>query len=208
MKKLVLIGGGGHCKSCIEVVESAGEYEIAGILDKENMQPVLGYPVIGTDDNIPELIRQGFSFLITVGQIESAAIRIKLYQQLKSLNASLATIVASSAAVSKHAKLGSGTIVMHHAFVNAAAVIGENTIINTGALIEHDAKTGNHCHISTHAVVNGDCILGDEVFIGSNAVLRNGISICNKTVIGAGAIIHKSITTSGIYSSQPFQKIR
>jgi len=208
MKKLVLIGGGGHCKSCIEVVESTGEYEIAGILDKENQQSVLGYPVLGTDDRIPELIGLGFNFIITVGQIESAAIRIKLYQQLKSLNAPLPTIIASSATVSKHAKIGSGTIIMHHAFVNAAAVIGENNIINTGALVEHDARTGNYCHVSTQAVVNGDCILGEEVFVGSNAVLINGISICDKTIIGAGAIIHKSIVTSGVYSSPSFQQIR
>ena len=33
-KPLILIGGGGHCKSCIEVIESTDEWEIKGILDQ------------------------------------------------------------------------------------------------------------------------------------------------------------------------------
>lgn len=32
-KNLILLGGGGHCKSVIDVAESAG-YTILGILDK------------------------------------------------------------------------------------------------------------------------------------------------------------------------------
>ena len=33
MKKIILIGGGGHCKSCIDVIEQEGKYRIAGIVD-------------------------------------------------------------------------------------------------------------------------------------------------------------------------------
>ena len=31
--KLILIGGGGHCKSCIDVIEQEDNYEIVGIID-------------------------------------------------------------------------------------------------------------------------------------------------------------------------------
>ena len=56
-KNLVLVGGGGHCKSVIDVAESAG-YKILGILDiLENVgKKVLGYSIIGTDDNLVVLI--------------------------------------------------------------------------------------------------------------------------------------------------------
>ena len=30
---LLLLGGGGHCKSCIEVIEAEANFTIAGILD-------------------------------------------------------------------------------------------------------------------------------------------------------------------------------
>ena len=46
-KPLILVGGGGHCKSVIDVAESAG-YTILGILDKpeEIGKHVFGYEVI------------------------------------------------------------------------------------------------------------------------------------------------------------------
>lgn len=31
--KLILIGGGGHCHSAIDVIEEEGRYQIAGIVD-------------------------------------------------------------------------------------------------------------------------------------------------------------------------------
>ena len=53
-KPLIFIGGGGHCKSVIEVAESAG-YSILGILDMpENVgnEVLPDHRVIGTDDDI------------------------------------------------------------------------------------------------------------------------------------------------------------
>ena len=32
MKEIILIGGGGHCKSVIDVIECDGSFKIAGIL--------------------------------------------------------------------------------------------------------------------------------------------------------------------------------
>jgi len=31
-EKIILIGGGGHCKSCIDVIEQEGRFIIAGIV--------------------------------------------------------------------------------------------------------------------------------------------------------------------------------
>ena len=33
MKKIILIGAGGHCKSCIDVIEEEKKFEIVGIID-------------------------------------------------------------------------------------------------------------------------------------------------------------------------------
>ena len=145
-KQIILIGGGGHCKSVIDVFESTAEYDIAGILDKESAigQQVCGYSIIGTDNDIPKLIEAGFVFHITVGHIKTAAARINIYEQVTKAGGQLPVIIASTATVSQRAKLGAGTIIMHKAFVNADATIGKNCIINTGAVIEHDTTIGNH----------------------------------------------------------------
>ena len=61
-EQIILIGGGGHCKSCIDVIEQEGRFEIAGIVEKPDKvgEKVLGYPVIGTDADPRALLWSGF----------------------------------------------------------------------------------------------------------------------------------------------------
>lgn len=203
MKPLILIGGGGHCKSVIEVAESAG-YTILGVLDmpEEVGKEILSTKVIGTDDDIPAYVDKA-EFVITVGFIKNPNTRIKLYNKVKETGGKLATVIASSAHVSKYAKIGEGTVVMHQAFVNAGAKVGNNVILNTFTNIEHDAVIGDQCHISTGTMVNGDCKVGNNCFIGSQSVLANGITIGDDIIVGAGSLVRKSISEKGIYSGNP-----
>lgn len=203
MKPLILLGGGGHCKSVIEAAESAG-YSILGVLDlpEEVGREILSTKVIGTDDDIPNFVDQ-VEFVITVGFIKNPAKRVKLYNSVKEAGGKLATIIASTAYVSKYATVGEGTVVMHHAFVNAGAKVGRNVILNTATNIEHDAVIGDHCHISTGTMVNGECRLGERCFIGSQSVLVNGICIGDDIIVGAGSLVRKSINIKGIYSGNP-----
>lgn len=202
-KPLILIGGGGHCKSVIEAAESAG-YSILGVLDmpEDIGKEILSTKVIGTDDDIPQYIDKA-EFVITIGFIKNPAIRIRLYNRVKEAGGKLATIVASTAYVSKYAIIGEGTVVMHHAFVNAGAKVGNNVILNTFTNVEHDALIGDQCHISTGTMINGDCKIGNNCFIGSQSVLANGISICEDTIVGAGSFVKKSIIEKGIYWGNP-----
>lgn len=203
-KPLILIGGGGHCKSVIEAAESAG-FSILGILDMPEdvgKEVLFGHIVIGTDDDILAYVDQA-DFVITVGFIKSPTVRIKLYKKVKEAGGKLATVVASTAYVSKYATLGEGTVVMHHAFINAGAVISDNVIINTFVNIEHDAIVGSQSHISTGTMVNGDCKIGERVFIGSQSVLANNITVGDDIIVGAGSFVRKSISKIGIYGGNP-----
>ena len=202
-KNLILVGGGGHCKSVIDVAESAG-YNILGILDmpEDVGKQVLDYKVIGTDDDILQYVDKA-EFIITVGFINNPAIRIKIYNRIKEAGGKLATIVASTARVSRFATLGEGTVVMHQAFVNAGAHIGANCIINTFCNIEHDVQIGDQCHISTGTMVNGDCKVGDRCFIGSQSVLANGIEIGDDIIVGAASFVRQTIMKNGIYFGNP-----
>lgn len=203
-RPLILIGGGGHCKSIIEVAESVG-YEIKGILDMPDevgKEVLPGHKVIGTDDEIPRYVEE-CDFVVTVGFIKNPALRIKLYNKVKTAGGRLATIIASTAYVSKYAELGEGTVIMHYAFVNAGAKIGENCIINTFVNIEHDAVVGNQCHISTGTMVNGECKIGENCFIGSQSVCANCIEIASDIIVGAGSVVYKSLRMKGIYVGNP-----
>lgn len=203
MKNLILVGGGGHCKSVIDVAESAG-FSILGILERpeEVGKKVLDYEVIGTDDDMAKFADQA-EFIVTVGQIKSPDLRIKLHKMLADAGCRLATIISPTAHVSKYTTIGEGTVVMHQAVVNADAKIGKGCIINTFANIEHDVVIGDYCHISTGAMVNGGCEIGDDCFIGSQSVLANGISVCDECVVSAGAFVLKPIKEKGVYMGNP-----
>ena len=189
-KKLILLGGGGHCKSCIDVIEQEGKYQITGILDKKELanQKILGYSFIGVDDDIDMFVNEGYTFLITVGQIKTSSIRQKLFSLLSKNSAQIATVISPRAYVSKHADIGKGTIIMHDALVNANASIGDNCIINSKTLIEHDATIEDFCHISTSAVVNGGTVVKEGSFFGSNAVSKEYAETTSNDFIKAGTI--------------------
>lgn len=176
-KPLILVGGGGHCKSVIDVAESAG-YSILGILDKpeEVGKQVLDYKILGTDDDIPLYVGKA-EFVITVGQIKSCAIRKKIAERIEKAGGKLATIIAPDATVSKYATIGEGTVILHKCVVNADARIGNNCIINTMANIEHEVEIGDFCHISTGAMINGGACIADDIFIGSQSVVNQCITI-------------------------------
>ncbi len=167
MKPLLLIGDGRHCRSCIDVIEEEGKYQIAGIVNQPggNSDPVLGYEILGDDGDLPELLKKYKNALITVGQIKRAHLRVKLFQKVQSLGFALATVISPRAYVSKNARLGTGTIVMHDALVNTGAKIGKNCILNTKSLVEHDAIVEDHCHISTSSVVNGGTVIREQTFL-------------------------------------------
>lgn len=207
-KPLILVGGGGHCKSVIDVAESAG-YTILGILDKpeEVGKQVLNYKVIGTDDDIPQYVDEA-EFVITVGQIKSSAIRHKIAERIEKAGGKLATIVASDATVSKYATIGEGTVILHKCVVNADARIGKICIINTMANIEHEVEIGDFCHISTGAMVNGMTKLGSDIFVGSGTVLHNCVTIGEGVVISAGSVVSGNINEPGIYAGSPAVRIK
>lgn len=209
-KPIILIGGGGHCISCIDIIEQGGEYEIKGILDLPEKvgQTILGYPVIGTDDDMDKFLPDCNNFHITVGQIEKTLLREKIYARVKASGGNLPVIVSPGACVSKHAKVGEGTVVMHGAFVNAGATVGKNCILNSNSLVEHEAEIGDFCHISTSAIANGQVKVGSGCFIGSNTVIGNNITITGNVVIAAGSQVLRSIKLPGVYIGNPLRKIR
>ncbi|MDT8338775.1 MAG: NeuD/PglB/VioB family sugar acetyltransferase [Sulfurimonas sp.] len=185
---ILLIGGGGHCKAVIDVIETQNRYEIVGIVDKKELigQNILGYKIIGCDDDLEDLFTTYKNAVITVGQIKSNEARVKLFDKLKSVGFNLPAIISPIAYVSKHAHVDEGTVVMHHALVNSNAKIGKNCIINTKALIEHDAVVEDNCHISTGAVVNGGVVVKKDTFYGSNATSKEYIEVSG--FIKAGSV--------------------
>lgn len=191
MKKILLIGGGGHCKSVIDVIEQEERFEIAGIVDKPKLlgSKVLGYPIIGNDSDLSNLVKKYQYALITVGQIRSPSLRVKLFNLANEAGFILPSIISPNAYVSQHTSIGNGVVIMHNALVSANVVIGDNCIINSKVLIEHDCQIFDHCHISTNATINGGVVVESGCFVGSGSITKESITIQKNSFIKAGSLV-------------------
>ena len=194
-KKVILFGAGGHARSCIDVIEQEGTFQIVGLVGKESEvgNEVNGYRVVADETNMPDLINEANFALVAVGQILSPELRIKLKDQIIQAGFELATVIAPTAYISPSAVIGAGTIVMHGAILNSGVQVGQNCIINSKALLEHAVSVKDNVHISTGAILNGNVSIDEGCFVGSGAVLKEGIIIGQRTVIGMGTILRKNL---------------
>ncbi len=191
MKDIILIGGGGHCKAVIDIIEQEDLFNIIGIIDKPEFlgKSVLGYPVIGNDLELNDFARRCKNALITIGQIRSPTPRIDLFNMVLKLGFTLPSVISPRAYISKHAIVGQGSVIMHDVMINADAKIGNNCIINSKAIIEHDTIIKDHCHISTGSIINGGVIVGSGSFIGSGAITKESIVLSENSFIKAGSLV-------------------
>lgn len=192
MEDIILIGGGGHCKSVIDVIERQGKYSVVAILDRaENMgKTVCGYTICNVDEDIEVLFQQGIkNACITLGSIGNCTLREKLYKKAKGVGFFFPVIIDPSAVISKYTSIGEGTFIGKGTIINTDSVIDEMSIINTGAIIEHECKIGKFGFISVGVNLSGNVTVGAYSHIGTGASIVEGKSIGENCLIGAGSVV-------------------
>jgi len=205
-EKIVLVGGGGHCKVVISIFRESEQYEIVGISDiKENLgKEILGVPVRFTDDDLPSLYKGGVrNAVVTIGSVGSPKKRIELFEYLRSIGFKLPTITSNNAIISNEVFIDEGTVVMPGVVINPGAKIGRNCIINTGSIIEHDCVVGDHVHIAPGVTLSGGVVIEAEAHIGTGATVIQGIEIGKGSIIGAGAVVVKDIPSGVVAKGVP-----
>ena len=195
MRKLVLVGGGGHCKSVIDSLDT-NKFDDIVIVDSSfpHLKEVYGIPVVGNEEYLEKLYSQGYHYaFVTVGSIESTLIRQKLHSLLKKYNYKLINVIDKSAILANQVQIGEGNFIGKRAIINADVSVADMCIINTGVIIEHECIIGDFSHISVGSVLCGNVEIGRSVFIGANSTIRNGIKIGNQAIIGMGSCVIKNI---------------
>lgn len=211
MERIVLLGGGGHCKVVIDAIRGAGNFRIAGIVERNGRRgtKVLGVPVIGTDRALAGLRKKGFRHcIITVGSIGDPAVRAALAARALKAGFKLATVIHPDARVSRYSTIGDGSYVGAYAVINAGTVVGKNCIINTAAVVEHDCVIGDLVHVAPNATVNGGVTVGARSHIGSGSVILQGLTIGERTIIGCGSVVVKDIGGRSVAFGNPCREER
>lgn len=192
-RKILLIGGGGHCHSVLDSILALGAYDRIGIIDTKDSS-VLGIPVVGTDDDVPRLMSEGWTdAFITVGSVGNTKLRRKLYDMVRSIGLNVPTIIDPTAVISRDTDLSEGVYVGKKAVINTRCRIGTCAIVNTGTIIEHDCVIGDFTHISPGATVCGQVNVGNDSHVGAGSIIRQQINIGTGVLIGAGSVVVRSV---------------
>lgn len=193
MKRILLVGGGGHCRSVIDTLKLLNIYDDIGILD--NAEFCYGdIQVVGTDGDVRSLHDKGWTeAFVTVGSVGNTAKRRQLYDMIKREGFTIPAIIDPTAIVSDDAVVAEGVFAGKGVIINSGSVIGECAIINTGAIVEHDCVIGQFAHISSGSILCGQVKIGDNTHIGAGSVVKQSINIGIDTMIGAGSTVVKDI---------------
>lgn len=203
MKKVVLLGGGGHCRSVLDSLLKLKQYEEIAILDQEEHlgEEILGCRVVGTDQILPNLKKHGFEdAFITVGSITDTTVREKILQKVKKAGFHVINIIDPTAVIAENVLFGYGVYVGKQAVINAYSRISNMAIINTASVIEHGCFVGEFVHVSAGAVLCGDVHVGNQSFIGAGATVIQGIHIGRKCFVKAGSLIKDNMDTKNGYT--------
>lgn len=205
-RKLVLIGGGGHCKSVLDSVLRMGIYDDIVITDPDIRKGtrIAGYEVVGGDGELEGLFQRGFTeAFVTVGSIRSTDLRRRLFEHAGKLGFDMPNIIDPSAVLAGSLRMGLGIFIGKHAVVNAEAEIGDGAILNSATVVEHECRIGAFTHIAVGALICGQTRIDEDVLIGAGSTVIQGLHIGAYAIVGAGSTVLRDVeahkTVYGLY---------
>lgn len=206
MKKLIIIGAGGHGRVVADCAEQLGEYSQIVFLDdcfnenKENSE----WTVIGSVKDFPQYIEQA-DFIVAFG---NNRLRKRILMQLKKAKANIVSLIHPSAVVSPHTFIGKGVVVFANAVINIGAHVADGCIINTAATVDHDCELHLCVHISPGANIAGGVHIAQLSWVGIGSTVVEYITLADNTQVGAGAVVTQSTQANSLYLGVPAKRVR
>ena len=211
MKKVVLIGAGGHARVLIDALRADQEAELCAVVDSNRdlwSSDLDGVPVVGGDECLKKLSQTGAThFVIAMGGLGQAELRRKLFEHALQLGLTPAAVRHPAATCSSRAEIANGVQLLAQCVVNAGATLLENSIINTAAIVEHDCWIDSHAHIAPRACLAGGVHVGTGAHVGLGAVVKEKVRIGEHAVVGAGAVVIQDVPAHSTVVGVPAKPI-
>lgn len=182
MRRLIVVGAGGHGRSVAEAALASGEFELAGFLDDAfpSLKKVWDFSVLGTTADISRSREFGEAAIVGIGNND---LREAIFAQLLAAGFELATVLHPKAVVSPSAGLGVGCTIMAGAIIGTEAQLGKGVIVNCGAVVDHHCLIEDFGHLGVHAAMAGGSLLGRGAWMQAGSAVGCGVKI------GAGVVL-------------------
>jgi len=210
LPKIVLIGGGGHCKVIIDAIRKARNYEIIGIIDcKREEKEVLDIKIIGDDSKLKKIfVNDCRNAFVSVGSVGDTAVRHKLAKMAERIGFKFPIIIHPSAVVANDIKIGEGTFVGPGVVLSPGVKIGKHVIINSKVSVDHDCKIGDFVHLAPGVTLSGGVKVGKNTHLGTGTSVLQGINIGQDSIVGVGSVIVKNVSNWIVLFGNPCRKVR
>jgi len=192
MKRLLILGAGGHGKVMAEVAEATCEWNQIAFLDDRHatLNGKLRWPVLDSIRHADRFVSSYSHVAIAVGD---SALRLDWLSMLSLYGFKTPALIHPAAWVSPSAVLGASCVVMANATVQADANLGQGCIINTGASVDHDCCLSDGVHVCPGASLGGDVCVGKGSWLGIGSAVIQGVHIGEHVTVGAGAAVIRDV---------------
>jgi sugar O-acyltransferase (sialic acid O-acetyltransferase NeuD family) len=205
MRKLIIIGAGGHGKVVVDIAVKINKWQSISFLDDDSsVLNCMGFPVVGKVREA-DLFGKEADFIVAIGDYKD---RKRILEELIEKGLSVVSLVHPDAVIGLNVEIGTGTVVMAGAVINSCSRIGKGSIINTCSSIDHDCEIGDYVHISPGANIAGGVKIGEKSWAGMGSSVINNLRVCADCIIGAGAVVVRNIEEPGVYVGVPSKKIK
>ena len=201
VKKLLILGSGGHGKVVAEIASLMKQWdEIAFLDDKEGLKEVNGYKVIDKLKNYKLYKEEYKNAFVAIGNNK---LRINLIENLLREGFEIPILIHPFTFISNNVKVDKGTVIMAGAVINTNSVIGKGCIINTSSSIDHDCILKDGVHISPGVHVGGTVNIGKCTWVCIGSSIANNITIGKNVIVAAGAAVIKDVPDNVIVAGVP-----
>jgi UDP-perosamine 4-acetyltransferase len=191
---LILLGGKGGAKMCIDAIRSTNKFKIIGIIDDALIpgSKVMDIEVLGGENELHLLFKNGYkNLVVTYSILNDLSKRYLKIEQYQKIGFSFPNIIHEKAVIESSSRIGNGNIILANSIIGSEAIVGDFNYINTASIICHESLIGNNNHFAPNSVIAGRVKVGDsnlfgmctttyfDICIGSNNILNNGVSLNN-----------------------------
>ncbi len=192
MKKLLVIGSGGHARTILELA-FLNQFHVVGIIDvnyKDVEESILDTPVIGGIEQLERFDSSDTQVFIAMGENTE---RSQLFNDVLGAGYTIPNLIHPSAIVSKTAKIEQGVAVCAGCIINPMVHVCNGAIVNTGSIVDHETEIGQFVHVAPGANIAGRVVVGDRTFVGIGASIVDKLNIGEDVIIGAGTVVLNDI---------------
>ncbi len=204
MKKITIIGAGGHAVSVCNVATSAGFEVQCFVDDNKPGERLLGYEIVSLQD-MP--LEQGMHYAIGIG---ANYIREKVLAELTGHVSveQYPALVHESAVICMASQVGHGSVIMPQSVVGPSSRVGRFCILNTASAIDHDCVMDDFASLGPAAVCGGQVHIKERSAVCIAASIKHGTHIGQDVVVGANAYVNADLNDMAVYYGTPAKRVR